>query len=576
MKVMKRFISYYKPYKFVFFLDLFCALTISMIDLAFPLILNYCTDVYFVQAKDIASGLSVLAVGILIMYGVRAICRYYVSAQGHIMGSLMERDMRDALFDKYQSLSFSYYDQHNTGVMMSRMVSDLFDICEFAHHGPENIFISLVKIIGSFVILCTIYLPLALVLLAVTIFMLVFSLFQNRKMHATFMDNRRKIGDINASLQDSLGGIKVVQSFTNEDLEREKFSKSNEAFLASKKRNYHAMGSYYSMNNFLQGMLYATVLIVGGYFVAVDQIQALTLATFALYINIFISPIDILIEFTEMFQKGFTGFQRFLEVIDEEVKIKDKKGAKPLENVQGDIVLEDVSFTYQEGESVLEHVDLHIPAGKSVAIVGPSGSGKTTLCSLIPRFYDVDKGRILIDGQDVQDVQLKSLRKAIGIVQQDVYLFTGTIYENIAYGKPGCSLEEVQEASRKANIHEFIEGLPEGYSTFVGERGTRLSGGQKQRIAIARLFLKNPKILILDEATSALDNESERIIQKALDDLSKGRTCITIAHRLSTIRNADEIVVIDHDGLQERGTHDELIAKNGTYARYFRLQFETL
>lgn len=577
MKTFKHFIGYYKPYKFVFFFDLFCALTISLIDLAFPLILNYCTDTMFIQKSvEILQGLIWLLAGLLVLYVIRALCRYYVSAQGHIMGAHMERDMRKELFDQYQRLSFSYYDKHNTGIMMSRVVSDLFDICEFAHHGPENLFISLIKIIGSFVILSLIYWPLALLLFIVTLIMLIFSYTQNKSMRATFMDNRRKIGDVNAALQDSLAGIRVVQSFTNEDIEREKFAHSNNEFLASKKRNYRVMGTYYGMNNFFQGLLYVTVLVGGGYFVAMGNLSPLTLATFALYVNIFVAPIDILIEFTEMLQKGFSGFKRFEEVMKEVPDIQDAKNAHPLENVHGDISFKDVSFTYNKEESVLEHVNLDIPAGKKVALVGPSGSGKTTLCSLIPRFYDVQSGQILVDGQDVRDLQVKSLRQAIGLVQQDVYLFTGTIEQNIAYGKPDATPEEIIEAAKKANIHDFILSLPDGYDTFVGERGARLSGGQKQRISIARVFLKDPKILILDEATSALDNESERIIQKSLEELSKDRTCITIAHRLSTIKNADEIVVINHDGLQERGTHEELMKKGGTYARYYNLQFEGL
>lgn len=387
------------------------------------------------------------------------------------------------------------------------------------------------------------------------------------------MDNRRKIGDVNASLQDSLAGIRIVQSFTNEDIEKAKFDHSNDEFLASKKRNYRVMGTYYSFNNFFQGLLYLTVIAAGGLFVAQGELSPLTLATFALYINIFVAPIDILVEFTEMFQKGFSGFKRFEEVMKEIPEIQDAQDAKELTDVRGDIRFEDVSFTYNKEESVLEHVDLTIPAGRKLALVGPSGSGKTTLCSLIPRFYDVDQGSVLVDGQDVRNLKLRSLRQAIGLVSQEVYLFSGTIAQNIRYGKPDATEDEIVEAAKKANIHDFIQSLPDGYDTYVGERGARLSGGQKQRISIARVFLKDPKILILDEATSALDNESERIIQRSLDRLSEGRTCITIAHRLSTIQNADEIVVIDQDGMKERGTHEDLLKKNGTYARYYHLQF---
>ena len=577
MSTFKRFLRYYKPYKGIFFMDLFCALIMCIVDLSFPLILSYCTGQFFLNSSnEILKGIIVLGIGLLVMYVIRALCRYYVSCQGHVMGANMESDMRQDLFNQYQRLSFSYYDKHNTGVMMSRVVSDLFDICEFAHHGPENLFISLFKIVGSFIILATIYWPLALILLAVTVVMMVFSYSQNKKMRRTFMENRKKIGSVNASLQDSLGGIRVVQSFANEDIEIDKFNHSNMEFLESKKDNYRVMGTFQGGNNFFQGLLYVTIIVFGGLFIANGDLNPIVLATFALYINVFVSPIEVLVEFTEMFQKGFSGFRRFEEVMNEVPEIQDSKNAKDLENVSGNIDFDHVSFQYNENEKVIDDVNLHIKAGEKIALVGPSGSGKTTLCSLLSRFYDVTNGSIRIDGQNIKDVTLKSLRSNIGLVQQDVYLFTGTIEQNIAYGRPGASHADIVEAAKKANIHDFIMSLPEGYNTFCGERGTRLSGGQKQRISIARVFLKNPKILILDEATSALDNESERIIQKSLEDLSKDRTCITIAHRLSTIRNADEIVVIDATGMHERGTHDELMKLNGTYAKYYKLQFEGL
>lgn len=520
--------------------------------------------------------LFILAIGLLIMYIVRALCRYYVTAQGHIMGAKMESDMRQDLFDQFERLSFSYYDQNNTGEMMSKLVSDLFDISELSHHGPENVFISLLKIFGSFILLLYIHVPLTLILIAVTVIMLVFSLFQNKKMQATFMDNRRKIAGVNASLQDSLAGIRVVKSFANEDIERDKFAHSNQMFLQSKSNNYYRMGLFHAGNNFFQGMLYLTILVAGGFFIAKGTLDPISLATYALYINIFVAPIEVLVEFTEMFQKGFSGFKRFLEVIETKPDIVDAENAKDIEEVSGVIDYEDVCFSYNEEETVLDHINFHIDAGKSIALVGPSGGGKTTICSLLPRFYDVNSGSIKVDGKDVRELTLESLRKAIGIVQQDVYLFTGSIKENIAYGRPGASDDEIIDAAKKANIHEFIMSLPDGYDTFVGERGTRLSGGQKQRISIARVFLKNPKILILDEATSALDNESERHIQKSLEELSKNRTCITIAHRLSTIRNADEIIVISENGMEERGSHEELMEKNGVYAKYYNLQFEGL
>ncbi len=575
MRTIKHFISYYKPYRFVFFVDLLCASIISIIDILFPLILDFCSTQVFVKDTDsLKHTLLFVAAGLVIMYAARSLCRYYVSAQGHIMGARMESDMRKDLFEQYQKLSFSYYDTHNTGVMMSRVTSDLFDISEFAHHGPENLFISLVKVLGSFVIMFVINWKLAFALLIITVFLFVFSMNQNKRMKQVFMDNRKKIGEVNASLQDSLAGIRVVKSFANEERERQKFGHSNQRYLDSKIDNYMVMGWYYGGTSFLQGLLYVTVIVCGGFLIAQGQMSAIQLATFALYINVYVAPLEILIEFTEMFQKGFSGFKRFEEVIDEIPEIKEAPDAKPLDHVKGTIDFEDVSFSYENNETVLDHVDIHIPAGKKVALVGPSGGGKTTLCSLIPRFYDVSSGEIRIDGQNIKDVTVHSLRKAIGLVQQDVYLFGGTIRENIGYGKEDATDEEIAEAARKANIHDFIMTLPDGYDSYVGERGTRLSGGQKQRISIARVFLKDPKILILDEATSALDNESERVIQNALDELARNRTCITIAHRLSTIKNADEIIVIDDEGIKERGTHETLLAKNGIYANYYRLQFK--
>lgn len=577
METMKKFVRYYKPYKTVFFLDMLCALIISVIDLAFPQILNYLNNTFYIQPKEmILNSLWILGVGLLFMYIIRALCRYYVTAQGHIMGAKMESDMRQDLFDQFERLSFSYYDRNNTGEMMSKLVSDLFDISEFAHHGPENVFISLLKILGSFILLLYIHVPLTLILIGVTIIMLVFSLLQNKKMQATFMDNRKKIAGVNASLQDSLAGIRVVKSFANEDIERDKFSHSNQLFLQSKTNNYYRMGLFHAGNNFFQGMLYATILVAGGYFIANGSLDPISLATYALYINIFVAPIEVLVEFTEMFQKGFSGFKRFLEVIETKPDIVDSPNATPIKEVEGVIDYEDVCFSYSDDETVLDHINFHIDAGRSIALVGPSGGGKTTICSLLPRFYDVNSGSIKIDGKDVRGLSLDSLRKAIGIVQQDVYLFTGSIKENIAYGKPGAHDDEIIEAAKKANIHDFIISLPDGYDTYVGERGTRLSGGQKQRISIARVFLKDPKILILDEATSALDNESERHIQKSLEELAKNRTSITIAHRLSTIRNADEIIVISENGMEERGSHEALMEKNGVYAKYYNLQFDGL
>lgn len=571
MQTLKKFIKYYKPYKAVFFIDLLCATIISAIDLAFPQLLRTLTKTLFAGAPGkIISALIPITIGLLVAYIIQTACRYYVTYAGHMMGARMERDMRKELFDQYEKLSFSYYDQNNSGQMMSKLVSDLFDISELAHHGPENLFISLIKIIGSFIFLFMINRMLAVPMLILVVLMLVFSYGQNKKMQETFMDNRRKIGDINSSLQDTLAGIRVVQSFANERIEQEKFNRSNENFLISKDANYRCMGSFMSGNAFFQGMMYLVTLVFGGFLIAHGRMEASDLAMYALYIGIFISPIQILVELTEMMQKGLSGFRRFLEVVETEPDIVDAADAKPLKNVKGNVCYEAVSFHYSDDDTpVLSHVSFEIPAGKSIALVGPSGSGKTTICSLLPRFYDVTEGRVTIDGNDVRKLTLESLRSQIGLVSQDVYLFGGSIKDNIAYGKPDATMDEIVDAAKKANIHDFIMELPDKYDTFVGERGTRLSGGQKQRISIARVFLKNPPVLILDEATSALDNESERFIQRSLEELAKDRTTITIAHRLSTIRNADEILVVADCGIAERGTHEELLARDGIYARYY-------
>lgn len=571
MQTLKKFIKYYKPYKAVFFIDLLCATIISAIDLAFPQLLRTLTKTLFAGAPGkIISALIPITIGLLVAYIIQTACRYYVTYAGHMMGARMERDMRKELFDQYEKLSFSYYDQNNSGQMMSKLVSDLFDISELAHHGPENLFISLIKIIGSFIFLFMINRMLAVPMLILVVLMLVFSYGQNKKMQETFMDNRRKIGDINSSLQDTLAGIRVVQSFANERIEQEKFNRSNENFLISKDANYRCMGSFMSGNAFFQGMMYLVTLVFGGFLIAHGRMEASDLAMYALYIGIFISPIQILVELTEMMQKGLSGFRRFLEVVETKPEIVDAADAKPLKNVKGNVCYEDVSFHYSDDDTpVLSHVSFEIPAGKSIALVGPSGSGKTTICSLLPRFYDVKEGRVTIDGNDVRKLTLESLRSQIGLVSQDVYLFGGSIKDNIAYGKPEATMDEIVDAAKKANIHDFIMELPDKYDTFVGERGTRLSGGQKQRISIARVFLKNPPVLVLDEATSALDNESERFIQKSLEELAKDRTTITIAHRLSTIRNADEILVVADCGIAERGTHEELLARDGIYARYY-------
>ena len=573
MKLIKKFIPYYKPYIGIFLLDLLCASIMSAIDLAFPQFMRILRATLYLEAPEvILKRIGLVAALLIAMYAVRGLCKYYVTYQGHMMGARMESTMRRELFDRFEAFSFSYYDTHNTGEMMSKLVSDLFDVSELAHHGPENIFISVVKIIGSFILLMRINVPMTLCLLAVVICMAVFSVSQNKKMRRTFSDNRKKIAGINSSLQDTLGGIRVVKSFTGEDIEQGKFDKSNLAFLDSKQANYKQMALFHSGNNLFEGLMFVAVLVAGGVFIAQGQLTGEDIAIYALYINIFINPVNVLVEFTEQLQKGMAGFERFSDVMDTMPEIVDRPDAKELKDVKGVIDYKNVSFAYGDEEAVLKDINLHVEAGKAIAIVGPSGGGKTTLCSLLPRFYDVSGGAVLIDGTDIRDVTQKSLRSFIGIVQQDVYLFNGTVKENIAYGKPDATMEEIVEAAKNADLLGFIETLPNGFDTEVGERGARLSGGQKQRIAIARVFLKNPPILILDEATSALDNESERYIQESLDKLAKGRTTITIAHRLSTILGADEIIVLDEDGIKERGKHKELILKGGLYEKYYRMQ----
>lgn len=577
MRPLRRFIHYYAPYKALFVLDIFCAILASAIDLVFPQLLNQLTGGLFTQGTEkILSVLGTIALGLLGMYLVRTLCQFFITSYGHYLGAWMERDMRKDLFDHYTRMSFSYFDQNNTGEMMSRLITDLFDISELAHHGPENLIICTLKIIGSFVMLMLINVRMSLILMGVTVIMVVYSVARQKKMQAVSMDNRKKIATVTSGIQDSLAGIRVVQTFANEQLERDKFAVANGAYKDSKERYYLFMGLFHSGNSFFQGLLYLTVLVSGGWFIAQGSLEVTELAIFALYISIFLSPIETLINFTETLQKGFTGFIRFCEILDTQPDVQERPKALELKDVKGDIVYENVSFEYEEGVKVLDKVDLHVKPGRTVALVGPSGGGKTTICSLLPRFYDVTSGRITLDGTDIREYTLKSLRQAIGIVQQDVYMFAGTIRENIAYGDPDATQEQIIQAAKDAGIHDFVMSLEKGYDTYVGERGTRLSGGQKQRIAIARVFLKNPPVLILDEATSALDNESERYIQASLERLSHDRTTIVIAHRLSTIRMADEIIVIGDDGIRERGTHDELLKLGGLYSRYWRMQFESI
>lgn len=556
-------------------MDLICASTVSGVDLIIPLLINYVIYTVLVQTDMERMTMMLLqtAIGLLVLYLVRMFAQYYVTSWGHIMGARMETDMRDQLFSHYEKLSFSYYDKNPTGKMMSRLIADLFDISELAHHGPEDIFISVVKLTGAFIILSNINLRVTAALLGVTVLMFAFALFYNRRMRRVFMENRKKIADVNAVVQDSLSGIRTVQSFANEDIEREKFYQGNQRFLETKKNSYLTMGRYFATNTMMQGMMYLTVLGTGGLLVIRSGMSADSIILYILYINTFLDPINRLINFTEQFLKGITGFERMLEVLDTEPDIQDREGAKPAGQLLGDIEFDNVSFSYDEDSVVLDRIDLKIPHGRTIALVGPSGAGKTTFCSLIPRFYEVTGGSILIDGNDVRDYTLESLRNNIGIVQQDVYMFNSNIRDNIAYGKPDASDEEIEEAARKANIHDFIASLPDGYDTLVGERGVRFSGGQKQRLSIARVFLKNPPILIFDEATSALDNESEKYIQQAMQTLAKERTTFVIAHRLSTIRHADEIIVLTEQGLHERGNHEQLMAAGGVYAGLYNMQF---
>ena len=568
---LKKLVSYYKPYMGTFLLDMFFAVVASAIALVVPLIVRYITsEVIYLEsgAKERIVHLGLILIGLVI---IQFFSNYYITNVGHVMGAKMEYNMRAEIFSHLQKLSFSFYDDQKTGQLMSRITNDLFEITELLHHGPENIVISLIKIIGAFIILMGIskYLTAAAFILLPFMFLFVFLL--NKKMRKAFKTNRQKVAEINSRAEDNLSGIRVVKSFANEDIEMAKFREGNDAFLRSKKNSYLYLGLFQSGMTAFILLINIAVIIAGAILISDGLVQIPDFIAFILYINTFTEPIRVIVDFTEQFQNGYTGFERFMEIMNIEPDIKDKEGAVEMGDVKGDIVFDDVSFKYKEGaHRVLRHINLDIEAGSYVALVGSSGGGKTTLCSLIPRFYDVTGGSIKIDGKDIRDIKLKSLRDHIGIVQQDVYLFAGTVIENISYGKPGSTREEIIEAAKLANAHDFIMELPNGYDTDIGQRGIKLSGGQKQRLSIARVFLKNPPILIFDEATSALDNESENIVKESLEKLAKNRTTIVIAHRLSTVRNAERILVLTENGIEESGTHDELMARNGIYAGLYK------
>lgn len=570
---LKKLVSYYKPYMGVFLADMLFAILASAIALVIPLVVRYVTStVIYLPTDEVMEKLIVIAVVMVALILFQCYCNFYISNYGHVMGAKIEYDMRAEIFAHFQKLSFSFYDDQKVGQLMSRITSDLFDITELLHHGPENLIISFIKIIGALVILTSINVKLTLAAFILVPFMIVYAYFFNKKMKRTFKMNRVKIAAINEQIEDNLAGIRVVKSFANENIENEKFKIGNDGFLEAKKNNYKYMGGYHSGLTAFTTMINLVVIIFGGIMITKNMVSVTDMITFLLYINVFTDPIRTLIDFTEQFQNGYSGFERFLQILAIEPEIKDKAGALDIQNVKGDIKFNDVSFRYNDNaHRVLKHINLEVPAGSYIALVGSSGAGKTTLCNLIPRFYEVSSGSITIDGIDVRDFKLKSLRDNIGIVQQDVYLFAGTVYDNIRYGRPDATKEEVIAAAKEANAYDFIMSLPNGFDTDIGQRGIKLSGGQKQRLSIARVFLKNPPILIFDEATSALDNESEKIVQQSMEKLAQNRTTMVIAHRLSTIRNAERILVLTDNGIEEEGTHDELMEKQGIYYDLYKV-----
>lgn len=568
-------IGYYRPYLKTFWADMFFAMVSALVALTIPLVVRYVTStLIYLPKEDILNQILWIALGLVLLLLIDAYSRFFIGNYGHVMGAKIEYDMRAEVFDHMQKLSFSFFDDQKVGQLMTRITTDLFDITELLHHGPENIILSVLKITGSLIILLGINPWLCLAAFLVLPIMFAFAFFLNRKMRKAFRNNRKKIADINAQIEDNLSGIRVVKSFANEEIENEKFKVGNNGFLAAKKNSYHYMGAFQSGVGVFTTLIQVNVIVFGGILIAFGQVDVTDLITFLLYINVFTDPIKTLVDFTEQFQNGYTGFERFREIMDTQPDIEDEKDAIEFPKVKGNISFQDVSFRYNDNsQEVLNNVNLEVPAGSYMALVGSSGAGKTTLCSLIPRFYDVTAGSIYIDGYDIRKVTQKSLRNQIGMVQQDVYLFAGTIYENILYGKPDATREEVIQAAKNANAHEFIMSFPEGYDTDIGQRGIKLSGGQKQRLSIARVFLKNPPILIFDEATSALDNESEKVVQESLEKLAKNRTTFVIAHRLTTIQNAEKILVLTEEGIEESGTHEELLAQGGIYEKLYHMHY---
>ena len=573
MSLIKRFLPYYKKYRWIMVADLFCASLTTLCELVLPLIVRHITDAATAEVMMLTAK-TILLCGLiyLILRVIDTAANYYMASVGHIMGTKIETDMRSDFFAHLQKLSFSYYDNAKVGTLMSRITSDLFDVTEFAHHCPEEFFIAGIKIICSFAILCTMSLPLTLIVFSIIPPMIIVLMMFNRRMKDGFKESRKQVGELNSQIEDSLLGIRVVKSFANEGIEQEKFDRGNQKFLSIKTKVYHIMASFHSSTKLFDGIMYIVVVVAGGLFMLKGKIGAPDYIAYLMFVTTLLTSIRRIVEFAEQFQRGLTGIERFCEIMDTEPEITDAIAAKNIDNVRGEIEFRDVSFSYEaDDKKVLSHLDLKVAPGESIALVGPSGGGKTTLCSLIPRFYEVTSGEILIDGVNIKDITMHSLRNHIGVVAQDVYMFSGSIKENIAYGKLDATDEEIIAAAKLAGAHDFIMSLTDGYDTYVGERGFKLSGGQKQRISIARVFLKNPPILILDEATSALDNESERLVQRSLETLAKGRTTFTIAHRLTTIKNADRILVLTENGIEESGTHDELVRAGGIYSELYSM-----